>query len=74
MGWKGTIRSIQAAQRRAERESRRRQRELEKQRQQLEKMQELERAAYEVEVYENHIDLLLSVHKECGTIWNWEEL
>lgn len=74
MGWKRTLRSIEAASRRAERESRRRHRELEKQHQQLEKMQELERTAYEVEVYENHIDLLLSVHKECGTIWNWEEL
>lgn len=74
MGWKGTLRSIEAASRRAERESRRCQRELEKQRQQLEKMQELERAAYEVEVYENHVDLLLSVHKECGHVWNWEEL
>ena len=40
MGWKGTLRSIEAAQRRAERESRRRQRELEKQQKQLEKMQE----------------------------------
>ncbi len=74
MGWKGTLRSINAAQRRAERESRRRQRELDRQRKQLEKMQELERAEYEVNVYENNIDLLLSVQKECGPIWNWEKL
>ncbi len=74
MGWKGTLRSIQAAQRRAEREARRRQRELERQRKQLEKMQELERAAYEVEVYENYVELLQSVHKECSDVWDWKAI
>jgi len=74
MGWKGTLRSIEAASRRAERDAQRRRRELERQRKQLEKMQELERAAYEVEVYENHIDLLLSVHKECSASWDWEAI
>lgn len=74
LGWKGTLRSISAASRRAEREARRRQRELETQRRQLEKMQEMERAIYEVEEYENHIDLLLSVHKECSDVWDWEAI
>ncbi|MEW5985909.1 MAG: hypothetical protein AB1791_04685 [Chloroflexota bacterium] len=74
MGWKGAIRSIQAAQRRSEREARRRQNELEGRRKQLAKMQELERAAFEVEEYENRIDLLTSVHKECGEVWNWESI
>lgn len=74
MSWKGTLRSIQAAQNRAERDARRRQRELELQQKQLEKMQELERASYEVQVYENYIDLLLSVHKECGNLWDWESI
>lgn len=72
MTWKGTIRSIQAAQRRAERDARRRQRELETQQKQLEKMQELERAEYEVQVYENYLDVLLSIHKECGNEWDWK--
>ena len=72
MGWKGTVRSINAAHRQYEREAQRRQRELERQRKQLEKMQELERAAYEVQVYENHIDLLISVHKEYSDLWDWE--
>lgn len=72
MGWKGTVRSINAAHRKYEREAQRRQRELERQQQQLEKMQEIERTAYEVKVYENYIDLLLSVHKECGDLWDWE--
>ena len=72
MGWKGTVRSINASHRQYEREAQRRQRELERQRQQLEKMEELERAAYEVQVYENYSDLLLSVHKECNDLWDWE--
>lgn len=74
MGWKGALRSMAAAQRRAEREARRRQRELERQREQLEKMQELEQAAFEVQVYENYVDLLRSVHKECGDDWDWEAI
>jgi len=74
MGWKGTLRTIRAEMRRAERDAQRRRRELEKQRKQLEKMQELERAAYEVQVYENYIDLLLSVHKECSDTWDWEKI
>jgi hypothetical protein len=60
--------------RRAERDAQRRQRELEKQRKQLEKMQELERAAYEVQVYENHIDLMLSVHKALGQYYSTDPL
>ena len=74
MGWKSTLRSIQAAARRAEREAQRRQRELERQRAQLAKMQALERAAYEVQVYENYIEVLLSIHKECSDTWNWESI
>jgi len=74
MGWKGTLRSIAAAQRRAEREALKRQRELERQRKQLEKMEELERAAYEVQVYENYIDVLISIHKDCGEVWDWESI
>lgn len=74
MSWKGTLRSIQAAQRRAERDAKRRQRELEVQRRKLEKMQELERAEYEVQVFENYLDVLLSIHKECGNDWDWEAI
>jgi hypothetical protein len=74
MGWKGALRSLEADARRREREARRRQRELERQRAQLEKMQETERAAYEVQVYENYIDVLLSVHKDCAQPWDWEKI
>ncbi|MBP2031017.1 hypothetical protein J2755_001965 [Methanohalophilus levihalophilus] len=74
MGWKGTVRSINAAHRSYEREAQRRQRELDRQRKQFEKMQEIERVAYEVNVYENYIDLLLSVHKECSDVWDWSAI
>lgn len=74
MGWKGTVRSIGAAVRAAERDAKRRQRELERQQKQYEKMQELEQAAYEVEVYENHIDIIQSLHKECSPPINWRNI
>ncbi|MDE1164684.1 MAG: hypothetical protein PW845_04695 [Pseudomonas sp.] len=74
MGWKGTVRSMQASARRAERNAHRRQRELEKQQKEYAKMEALEQAAYEVEVYENHLDILLSMHKECAEPVNWKRL
>lgn len=74
MGWKGTLRAVQAAQRRAEREAKRHQRELEKRRKEIEKLEAMEQAAYEVELYENRLDLLISVHKDCGEFWNWSEI
>jgi hypothetical protein len=71
MGWKGTVRSIGAAVRAAERDAKRRQRELEKQQKQFEKMQELEQAAHEVNVYENYIDVICSLHTESSNQINW---
>jgi len=74
MGWKGTVRSLQASARRSERNAHRRQRELEKRQKEYAKMEALEQAAYEVEVYENHIDVLLSMHKECAEPVKWKRL
>ncbi|MBX8624306.1 hypothetical protein K4754_19910 [Pseudomonas glycinae] len=74
MGWKGAVRSLQASARRAERNAHRRQRELEKQQKEYAKMEALEQAAYEVDVYENHIDILLSMHKECAEPVKWKRL
>ncbi|WP_228061595.1 hypothetical protein [[Phormidium] sp. LEGE 05292] len=62
----------EADQRRRVREVERYRRELAKREKELAKMQELERAKYEVEVYENQIDCLLSIHKECGEVWDWK--
>lgn len=72
MGWKGNLRSISAAARAAERNAKRRQRELELRRKQYEKMVEIEQAEFEVEVYENHIDVIQSLHKECGPVIDWD--
>ena len=74
MGWKGTVRSIGAAVRAAEREAKRRQRELERQQKQYAKMRELEQAEYEVELYENHIEIIQSLHTECSEPINWEAI
>ena len=74
MGYRGAIRGFGAAIRAAERDAKRRQRELERQQREMERMEELERAAYEVEVYENYIDVLSSIHKECGDVWDWQEI
>ncbi len=74
MGWRGTVRSIGSAVRAAERDAKRRQRELEKREKEYAKMQELEQSAYEVEVYENHIELIQSLHKECSARIDWKEV
>jgi len=74
MGWKGALRSMEASVRRAERESRRQHNELLRQQKQLQKMLERERAAFEVQLNENRIDLLRSIHKECGPRWDWHAL
>jgi len=68
------LRSLQASSRQAERSAYRRRRVLEKQRQQMERMEEFERVRYEVELYENQMELLVSVHKECGNDWDWERV
>lgn len=72
MGWKGTIRSIQATSRKIERDSNRRQKELERERKNIEKLNALEQANYEVNVYNNYVEVIQSVHKEWGNRIDWE--
>lgn len=74
MGWKGTINSMVAAQRRYARAARRQQNDLVRQQKHAEKLEGLEKATYEAEVYENRIDLIKSIHKECSNQWEWEEI
>ncbi len=74
MGWKGTVRSIQAASREAERNAARQQRELAKQQKQAEKMEAAQRAAYEVAVFENQVELLQSVHRENPRPVDWQAM
>jgi len=56
------------------REAKRNQRELEKMQKQLEKLNELEKASLEVTTYNNYIDRLLSIHKDCYEEHNWIEI
>ncbi len=74
MAWRGTLRTINAAANRAERDSKRRQRELQAQYQSAARMQEFEHAQYEVAVYENKIDVLGSLHKESSAPWDWQQI
>lgn len=74
MSMKGTLRSLNSIANSMERDAKRKQRELEKQRLQYARMQAIEQAAYEVEVYENSIDVMNSLHKDCAENVNWIEL
>lgn len=74
MGWKGTVRSLQAASRRIERDAEKRRRELQKQQKAYARMADQEQAEYEVDVWNNYIDVLQSVHKECGDVVDWSTM
>ena len=73
MGWKATVRAMEAAQRRQQRESQRRQRELEQRAKEQAKLSAIEQARLEVETFENRLDGLLSIHKEQSEVLDWEE-
>jgi hypothetical protein len=74
VGYRALFRSVGSAIRQAEREERRRQRELEQQQKYMTKMQALEQAEHEVEVYENRLALLCSIHKQCEDTIDWEKM
>ena len=74
MGWKGALRTARAAARRYEREQKRRQRELEKVQKQQQKLLEKERAAHEVAVFENQLDILASLHLDIEEPVDWKAL
>lgn len=67
MGWKGTMRSMQAASRKAAREAERRHKAAMKQ-------QALDDAAYAVDAWENYISNLISVHVDLADAIDWERL
>ncbi|KMY49608.1 DUF4236 domain-containing protein [Peribacillus loiseleuriae] len=45
-----------------------------RQQKEIAKQEELQRARYEVEMYENKIELIHSIHKECDDIFDWQEI
>lgn len=74
MSGKVTLRAIQAAERRQQRDAQKRLRELERQSKEQAKLSAIEQARLEVETYESGLEVLLSVHKEQGEVWDWFEL
>ncbi len=74
MGWESYARSAAAAGRRSERAALKRHRELVKQYQVQQKLAERERAANEVALFENYLDVLVSVHKDGGEAWDWRAI
>jgi len=64
----------QRAAARDERESMRRYRELAKRERELEKQSERMRAENEAAQFENYLELLVSVHKESVSPWDWRAL
>jgi len=74
MAYEGTLRSIQAADRRQQRIAEKRRCDLDRRAKQQAKLSEIEKARCEVEIFENQIELLLSIHKEQGPVWDWRAI
>jgi hypothetical protein len=71
MGWRGTLRTLGAISRAAERDARRRAREHTRQLAELEKFEAKERAAEAVQEFEEFLSSLVSAHKVCSKPINW---
>ena len=71
MGYRTLDRWKEVAERRNQREAQKRFRELERQTKERDKLTERARAHLEVETFENQLEVLLSIHKEQGHVWDW---
>ena len=67
MGYKGTLRAIQAAERRQQRESERRAKDQAR-------LSAIEQARLEVESHERELEMLVSLHKVQPDTWDWAAL
>lgn len=74
MTWRGALRSMAAAQRRAERAAAQRHRALAQQHKAAAKHQALADAADEAERYAAYVAAITSVHVDCGPVWDWQAL
>lgn len=82
MGWQGVIRSMAAAERRSRRAhaayARQQERAAMRRRRELLAQQaaqnELAHAQHQVQLFENYLELLVSVHKDCSDPWRWDRI
>jgi hypothetical protein len=74
MGWKGLLRSGMAAARASQRDAVRRQKQYEQQRKQNAKLQELEHARLIVDEFENYLEVIQTVHRDCSDNVNWKSV
>jgi hypothetical protein len=72
--WQPTLRSVVAEGRRNERGAQRRLRELERRAKDEAKLSAIEQARLEVETFDNALEVLLSIHKEQGQVWDWRAM
>jgi hypothetical protein len=68
------MRSMQAAGRQWDREAAAEQRRLEKQQKAAEKFEAQKRAAYEVAVFENHLEVVTTLHLDAGPVMEWNTI
>lgn len=71
MSLKSTIRTMNKINKRIIRDAEKRRRDLYRQHKAHEKMIELEQARYEVDVFENQVEIIKTIHVDCGQKWNW---
>jgi hypothetical protein len=71
MGWRGTVRSLGAIARQAERDSMRRAREHARHVATMEKLDAKERAAEAVKQFEEYVERLVIIHRTCSSSANW---
>lgn len=74
MSWVRVLHQSEAVERRQHRAAQKHQKELERRAKESAKFSELERVRLEVDAYENELEILLSIHKEQGEVWDWKAL
>lgn len=78
MGWKQFLREVDRAQRRSERAALQHHRQLVRERARMDKIAakiaEQDAAQAEVAEFESYLEVLVSVHKDCGDNWNWQRI
>ncbi len=67
-------REAERAERRNQRELQQQLRDIEREEKAEEKRDKLEAARLEFARYENHLAVLGSIHKDCGPLWDWQDL